>query len=359
MHGVMTGKPGAGGRGVPIADATGEEGKHDSRPARPQDALLSAMDLGLRRTFYPLGFAVEFVTNRQEVLFAAEASFGHRESEHGSADLAIRIGVSNSGSGGCPPPPLRRQYGHLYSMVADPENQALLDLRTGANFVWLNEAGVRDALYLRRNFLEKAVYLLLGASVVTDIHAGSVSKHGKGILLCGDSGAGKSTLAYACARAGWTYTSDDTCYLINSIENPRVVGHSHRVRFRPAARALFPELSEHRIVETLEGKPSIEVPAADLPIAETAHEVNVSAVVYLRRIPSAQSTLTQLPPGSATRRMSQELYSAGEIRANHEKILYKFAATPTFELQYEGLEEAIVQLDLLVDALQGPCRQHI
>ena len=323
---------------------------HVPRP-RPQDTLLCDMDLPLRKIFFPLGFGVVILTNRQEVLAAAEASFCHRKLQHGDAHLEIRIGVSESKNRQTPPPPVRREYNHLYSMVADAENQALLDLRTGSNFVWLNESALIDPLYLRHNFLEKVVYLLLGASVVTDIHAGCVSKRGKGILLCGDSGAGKSTLSYGCARAGWTYTSDDTCYLLNDSEPPRVVGHSHRVRFRPEAKTLFPELREREITPRMEGKASIEVSVSDLPLTDTSDEASVSAVVYLRRSPGLRAALIPLPYGSATQLMSEELYSAGEIRVKHQKMLEKLAGTPTFELQYQSLEEAISQLDQLVESL--------
>ncbi len=172
-----------------------------------QDPLLSSMDLHLCETFYPLGFAVEIITNDAAVLEAAKESFGHMGLARPSMPLQLRVGISRGGSRECPREPTRRAHNHLYSLVADADNQALLDLKTCTGFVWLTDAAVRNGLYLRYNFLEKAVYLLLGSSVVTDLHAGCVSKNGKGILLCGDSGSGKSTLAYACGRAGWTYTS--------------------------------------------------------------------------------------------------------------------------------------------------------
>lgn len=318
---------------------------------RPQDSLLCDMELPLRRSFYPLGFAVEIFTNHPEVLEAATESFGHRRLRRGSAALQIRIGVTEKSGMGCPPEPIRREYNHLYSMVADTENQAMLDLRTSANFVWLNERALQSRLYLRHNFIEKVVYLLLGASVVTDLHAGCVSRNGKGILLCGDSGAGKSTLSYACARAGWTYTSDDTSYLINDSSVPRVIGHAHRVRFRPAAKALFPELESREITPRMEGKASIEVPVCELPPIATATEATVRSIVYLNRSPEATGTLVPLPHGSATERMSKELYSAGEIRTMHEKVLERFAGIPTFELQYCSLHQAIEQLEGLAAAL--------
>jgi len=317
-------------------------------PRRPQDALLCNMELPLRGMFYPLGYPVEIVTNDAAVLEGANYSFGHIRSSRSSAILQVRIGVSHEGGPDCPPEPTRRAYNHLFSLVADVNNQALLDLSTYTNFTWLTRAAAHNRTYLRYNFLEKVVHLLLGASVVTDLHAACVSKKGKGILLCGDSGAGKSTLAYACARAGWTYTSDDTSYLINDSAPPRVIGHSHRARFRPSAKSLFPELEHRSLTPRLEGKPSLEVPISDLPVSSTATEATVDSIVYLHRFPSAQGNLVRMPKGTATQRACRELYSAGDVRAKHESILEVLSDIPTYELQYCDLTQGERALGLLV-----------
>lgn len=314
---------------------------------RPQDALFCNLELPLRHTVHPLGYPVEIVTNAPGVIEAAKESFWHTRFSRPSATLQVRIGVTHRGGVYCPPEPTRREYGHLYSLVADVENQALLDLETGANFCWVTQTAVNHRPYLRYNFLEKMVYLLLGATVVTDIHAASVSRNGKGVLLCGDSGAGKSTLAYACARAGWTYTSDDTSYLINNSDVPHVVGHPHRVRFRPSAKDIFPELKDRPVTPRMEGKPSIEVPTCELPILNTANEATVDRIVYLKRHAATEGQLVRLPRGTATQCMRSELYSAGEIRTRHEKILETFWDTPTYELEYSGLDEAIRILEIL------------
>jgi hypothetical protein len=314
---------------------------------RHQDALLCNMELRHKEIFFPLGYPVEIITNDAAVLEAAEESFGHARFSRNSVTLQIRIGVSQEGSSECPSEPTRREYNHLYSLVADVHNQALLDLRSLINFTWVTKAAVRNRLYLRYNFIEKAVYLLLGASAVTDLHAACVSNNGKGILLIGDSGAGKSTLAYACARAGWTFTSDDTSYLINDSKVPRVIGHSHRARFRPPAKELFPELQHFALTPRIEGKPSIEVPVSELPIENTAAEANVDLIVYLNRSPLAAGSLIRLPHGTATERTCGDLYSAGEIRAKHEEILQILSDIPTYELQYCDLSQGILLLDRL------------
>jgi len=305
------------------------------------------MNLPLRELFYPLGYEVEIITNDQLVLLAASESFGHRRKSKESTALQVRIGVTQQAGLACPPEPARREYNHLYSLVADTDNQAILDLKTFTSFAWVTRSAVSNLLYFRHNFLEKIVYLQLGASVVTDLHAACVAKNGKGILLCGDSGAGKSTLAYACARAGWTFTSDDTSYLINNAKNPRVVGHSHRLRFRPAARLLFPELERFEVTPRMEGKPSVEVPITDLPVSHMAIEADVCFVVYLRRNSSGTGGLVRLPDGTATQRACKELYSAGEIRARHEEILKRFSDVPTFDMEYSSIDEGIRMLEQL------------
>jgi hypothetical protein len=315
---------------------------------RAEEALLCDMDLPLRGIFYPLGYSLEILTNEPAVLEAADESFGHMRARQPGIIFRVRVGVSEGGDSECPPEPVRREFKHLFSLVADAHNQALLDLESYANFIWVKKATVNRRLYFRYNLLEKPVYVLLGSSVVTDLHAACVSKNGKGILLCGDSGAGKTTLSYACARAGWTYTSDDTSYLVNCSEEstgPRVYGHSHRVRFRPTAKALFPELGGRELALRLEGKPSIEVATSELPGISTASEAMVHSIVYLKRSPSGSGRLVLLPDGTAIGRMGEQLYSCGDIRAKQQKALQVLGAIPAYELHYRDLDHAIHQLE--------------
>ena len=323
-------------------------GAGSAKPMSRQDVLLSDMELPLSETFYPLGYAVQILTNEQSVLDAARESFGHMLPRYTEFTLQVRVGVSDGGTMDCPPEPIRREYNHLFSLVADAENQALMDLKSCTNFIWVKRSTVQRRLYFRYNLLEKPVYVLLGSSVVTDLHAACVSKYDRGVLLCGNSGAGKTTLAYACARAGWTYTSDDTSYLINSSKSPRVAGHSHRIRFRDAAKSVFRELANRELTPRLEGKPSIEVSTSEFDGIETSCEARIHAIVYLNRDFTGTARSVALADGTAVRRMSQELYSSGEIRMKQEKALDALRDIPTYELRYCDLSSAIEILELLV-----------
>ena len=119
------------------------------------------------------------------------------------------------------------------------------------------------------------------------------------------------------------------------------------MRFRPTAKALFPELAGRELTPRMEGKASIEVPVSEFPQLVTANEAGVNAVVYLSRQASASGRLVKLPAGTATERTRKELYSAGEIRTKHEKILEVLSGIPAFALHYCEFDQAIQQLDRL------------
>ena len=97
----------------------------------------------------------------------------------------------------------------------------------------------------------------------------------------------------------------------------------------------------------MEGKPSIEISIAELPVPYTATEATVDHIVYLNRNPSAAGRLIRLPSGTATERTCRELYSAGELREKHEKVLEALFDIPTFELQYRDLDQGLSALNLL------------
>ncbi len=101
----------------------------------------------------------------------------------------------------------------------------------------------------------------------------------------------------------------------------------------------------------MEGKPSIEIPISELPILSTIAETNVHSIIYLNRHPASKAKLVPLPSGTATQRMRKELFSAGDIRAQHEKVLEAFSCVPTYELQYYGLSHAISKLDDLLKTM--------
>ena len=98
------------------------------------------------------------------------------------------------------------------------------------------------------------VYSLLDTQHLLKCHAACVAKNGHGVLFVGGSGAGKSSLAYACARRGWTYISDDGASLVRRRPGRQVLGNPQNFHFRPDARSCFPELRGR--LKLRDGKPT-------------------------------------------------------------------------------------------------------
>jgi len=329
-----------------IDQKTGKTLTHDV-PMPDDDPLLCKVSLPLQAVFYPLGFAVEISTNSQSVLDAAEESWGALRQRYAGSPLRLRIGVVETGPEECPPAPVARAQRHLLSIVANSHNQAICDLREGFAFVWVNRSAVRHRSYLRYHFLESVALVLLSTSYVVPIHAACVSRYGCGMLLCGTSGAGKSSLAYGCARSGWTYTSDDASYLLRDGDRPRIIGNSRQFRFRPSAKALFPELRGRDLTPRAQGKPSIEVPISDLPRIVTAEEATPRYIIFLNRRTSKTAELRPLSSEIAMEYFCQNVYPTEEIGQMQIAALEYLSTMQAYELSYSTLSQAVDRLERL------------
>ena len=300
------------------------------------------------RTFYPLGFAVEIETNSIEILLAASESWRGQVCASADPPLRIRLGVTQVDSSDCPPAPVARADGHLLSIVADAANFAVCDLLQGVAFGWVSEAALENRLYFRYHFLEAIALSLISTSRASPLHAACVSLEGRGILFCGASGAGKSTLAYACARAGWTFTSDDASYLLWKGGDLNVRGNAHQVRFRPSAKELFPELQNRSLTPRAAGKPSIEVFTSELSGIATAKDAQVNYIVLLSRSISCQADLIRLTRDEMLPHLGGTVFAEEWTPHPRVKILERLCAASMYELRYSNFEEAIELLERLV-----------
>ena len=312
------------------------------------DPLLCKVDMPLRATYHPLGFSVEIATNSHEVLEAAEESWGRfRAATFSEPPLQVRVGVLEGESSICPPVPVCRAQRNLLSMVADRDNFAVCDLDQRFAFAWLTQAAVQHRSYLRYHFLDAVTLVLLATSYATPLHAACVSYAGQGFLLCGDSGAGKTSLAYACARAGWTYTSDDASYLLQEREDRRVVGNAHQFRFRPLAVQLFPELKGNSLTPRASGKPSIEIPTDRMPNIAIASQCSIDHIVFLNRRDPHPPGLNPYPKEVARQWFNQTLYSMPEVRKAQTRAIDTLLSAEVWELRYSTFDYAIDQLESL------------
>jgi hypothetical protein len=313
------------------------------------DPVLARTDLPIRKKFYPLGFPLEISTNSEEVIAAASESWGSSSKLFDTPPIQIEVGVTEGTSGECPPAPTCRIRRHLCSNIANAENFVVSDLSQGFSYIWITRDVLSYPSYLRYFFLEASALCQIANLYTTPVHAACVALEGCGILLCGDSGAGKSTLSYACARAGWTYITDDGSYLVNGREDLLAVGNCKLFRFRPSAEAIFPELHGPRTIQRAQtGKPSIEVPANSLRGLATADTTNVRHVVFLNRRAGAQQELAGVPNIVARNFILQRLCTIQEKQDVQEGMIDQLLECDAFELFYTDLDWAVERLGKLV-----------
>ncbi len=313
------------------------------------DPVLSDFNLPLRGVYYPLGFAVEIATNSEEVLASAQESWGRFEKTSSEPPVRLEMGVIADGSKECPPAPDCRSRANLLINIADNSNFSICDLRRGFTFAWLTQAAAENRAYLRYYFIEASVLTLLESLYLTPLHAACVQVGGRGVLLCGESGAGKSSLAFACARHGWKFLTDDGSAIIRRREGRVVVGNPHQMRFRESAIELFPELKDQRVTPRATGKMAIELATSTLPEIATITECQVDYIVFLNRREPAQSTLVPFSEEIALQYFERCIcFGEKEVRQAQSASIQSLLTARVFEMRYRDLDWAVARLETLV-----------
>jgi len=305
-------------------------------------------ELPLHKMFYPLGFPTEVRTNSPEILSHYEESWGMLEGHFETEPIRIDILLTETKSTECPPAPTYRMMGPHMIGVADADNYSVVNLERGHTYITVTRATLAHQRYLRYVFLEAATGCHIATQHAMPIHAGCVGLNGRGVLLCGDSGAGKSSLSYACARAGFTYVADDASYILNQCKNRTVIGNCHRVRLRPSAATLFPEINRLKMTPRLSGKPSIEMTTASLTNIATASSLKVDHIVFLNRRAGGSPELRPYRKDVARQFMRQVLYGSPESLARQYETIERLLAVDVLELRYTAMDWAIHRLQRLL-----------
>jgi hypothetical protein len=300
-----------------------------------------------REMFFPLGFPTELSTNSPEILSQARNLWSIFGKQFDTELIRVDVHVVESDSTECPPTPVCRIMYPLLISVADADNYSIAHLDRNRTQITVSRATEKHSSYMGYFFLGYAPHSHIVAQYATPIHAGCVASHGSGILLCGDSGAGKSTLSYACARAGWTYVSDDASYLLNGGNDRLVTGNCHQVRFRPSSAELFPELEGLEVTPRAAGKPSVELPTAAMTGMICAPTAQVDFLVFLNRRVPGPPQLVPYRKDVARYFMRQVLYGSAESLAAQYAALERLLTAEVFEMRYSDLDWAVSRLETL------------
>jgi hypothetical protein len=309
---------------------------------------LEGPPLELRSIFFPHGFPIEVRTNSYEVLHQYQAMWGRFEQMYATEPVRVDVQIVSTDKDICPPPVTFRIMVPFLIGTADADNYCVVDIERSHAKIVVSQAALRHPLYAQYFFFAVPICCIT-TRYTTPVHAGCVSLHGRGVLLCGDSGAGKSTLSYACAREGWIYTSDDGCFVLDEGVGHRVTGNCHQIRFRPSATELFPELAGLEITPRAAGKPSIELATGPMQHIVSAQTAHIDHIITINRNWEGTPQLVEGDREALRRSMHKELFGSPEILAMQHRTIDRLLAREIYELRYSKLEDAIRLLRGLVE----------
>jgi hypothetical protein len=323
---------------------------------QPDDPLLYDFPMPLTGEYYPLGFPLSIATNSECVLAAAKESWERFSKRFDTPAIKLRVGVSGRDKE-LPPQPTFRAQGNLISFIGDGENFSIGDLSTGFGFVWLSPAVARNRPFARYYYLDSLTLSLIDARHVYTVHAACVELEGRGVLLCGASFSGKSTLAYACARRGWGYVTDDAAGILRDngqTDTGRqpgrmVIGNPHLLRLRPDASRFFPEFQDRLATERVNGKVAIEIPTAKESQIRRMPECEIHHIVFLDRTEGAKANLFLFQREKALAEMALTIsFGTPEDRAARLSHYRHLLEAPVMRMEYSELEDAVDCLENLV-----------
>jgi hypothetical protein len=316
-------------------------------PPELDDVFLYDVPLPLRETFFPLGFPVEIATNSDAVIRAARESWKPVPLVYPETPVTLSLAVQDHEDERMPPRPRFRSHLHLMSIVSDAQNQVICDFSHGCAAGWVTGPVAENIGFLRLRFLESSVMTMLVAAHLAPMHVALVTQGGAGIALCGDSFAGKSTLAYACARSGWTFVSDDGTFLLRNRVDRYAVGNPHNIRFRQDAKFLFPELENFEVARRHNGAMGIEARTAELPMA-TAHGCAIDHLVFLRRSPSGPARMNPFAESEALRWFEKiPQYGSEQVQVSQRQAYRRLLGAGFWELHYSDVAAAVQLLNQL------------
>jgi hypothetical protein len=314
------------------------------------DPVLSRFELPFRTTYYPYGFPLELATNSRHVMEAATEGWGLFRQKIDARPARLHLGVAPGSNAQLPPPSTFRSREHLMFIVADTENFMVCDFKQNFAFGWISELVASNHALTRYRFLTSAGLTLIEQQSGASLHCGLVVRNGRGVALLGDSCAGKSTLSYACARAGWTFVSDDGTLLVRDRSDRYAVGDPHAIRLREETRLLFPELEDHLPITRGNGKIGIEIFTRELPI-QTAPGCSIDHLIFLNRNEPGPARIRRYPKQDALQWC--ERYATFGTREVHESQIgcyERLMSAGIWEMCYSDLDDAVARLERLVDS---------
>jgi hypothetical protein len=209
-------------------------------------------------------------------------------------------------------PNLKRSADGRYASYQLQHSLVCLDRHSGFMVGYASNAE-ELSLYERGRPLHVPLSLWHKSLEMPLVHAGLVSKNGRGVLLAGPGGSGKSTSAVMCAYAGFDYLSDDLVGLELSSDG-RFVGHSvyNSTFMEPDHLNRFPLLNRHAITGRYPFEKKHLVLLSQIASLKFERSCRIEAIVLPRVLHAPTSRLRPISKGEALLALAPSSLLVGE-----------------------------------------------
>ena len=202
--------------------------------------------------------------------------------------------------------------------------------------------------YFRYGVIEALTLNLVTNTGRHPVHAATVVRNGRALLLAGPSGVGKSTLAYAASRAGLQVRGDEAAY-VQCDPTLRVWGMAGTVRLSTLGASHFPELSEVPPIVSLNGKQKVMV---DLDVGEDVLSPVEEAVVCVLSKGHDTASLERLQPSVVFDFLTSRVESGFDLNpAEGKRVAEQLAGTGGWRVQ---LSDNPFDAVPLIEEMLGP-----
>jgi HprK-related kinase A len=281
--------------------------------------------------------------------------------------LSLRVGPVSFRVGSAWPEPVA-QLAALYAPYPQPDGVADFTVRLEPEKPWRRL--IRPSVAIHGDYilpdaaplpLEQGLLaaemgmnlqMALGQKRYLLLHAGTVERDGRALLLTGASGAGKSTLAALLGEAGWRFMGDEFALL--DPETGLLHAFPRAISLKNQSLALFDKAAPERLGPVLKGTPKGMIrhlrPPADA-IARMDEPARPALIIFPRfgrdfepetRPVGAAETFVRLTQASTN------YVALGE--RGFDALTGLVAATPAFAIDYRSSEEAAALVETLWSA---------
>jgi len=173
------------------------------------------------------------------------------------------------------------------------------------------------------------------------LHAGALSKNGRGILIPGRSGSGKTSLSTWLAARGFNYLTDEYVFIRHNTSTMQAFARPPNVKVRGIEAALehFFDMEKHED-QTMQSKHVAMIPPRLLNPDNTQENPTVDLILFPKFRKNSNLKLDRLTKAKAGLALMESLVNARNLNGHgFNEATRLVREVPSYRLEYGGFDQ--------------------